>query len=99
MREIWEIHRFIERDYWFWRFKKSGAWSDLQARAMVDRLPGPMRDITFKFYTDGSVVITDNATGRELRPAELSGPALQFFVNRRISYIKKKILGVPERTA
>lgn len=99
MREIWEIHRFIERDYWFWQFKRNGARSDPQARAMVDRLPGPMRDITFKFYTDDSVVITDNVTGRELRPSELSGPVLQFFVNKRISYIKKKILGVPEQTA
>lgn len=51
----------------------------------------PSRDLTFKFYTDGKLVIVDNDSGRTLSPRELSGGSYDFYVRQRIAFIKRDL--------
>jgi len=51
----------------------------------------PSRDLTFKFYGDGKLVITDNDTGNTLSPRELSGGSYDFYVRQRIRLIKRDL--------
>ncbi|QTH45124.1 hypothetical protein J4772_12360 [Cohnella sp. LGH] len=51
----------------------------------------PSRDLTFKFYDDGKLVILDNDTGNTLSPRELSGGSYDFYVRQRIRLIKRNL--------
>lgn len=51
----------------------------------------PWRDLTFKFYMDGRLVIIDNATEEVITPKELKGDSRDFYVRKRIEYIKNQI--------
>jgi hypothetical protein len=51
----------------------------------------PSRDLTFKFYTDGKLVIIDNDTGNTMSPRELSGGSYDFYVRQRIRLIKRNL--------
>ena len=51
----------------------------------------PSRDLTFKFYEDGKLVIIDNDTGNTMSPRELSGGSYDFYVRQRIRLIKRDL--------
>ena len=51
----------------------------------------PSRDLTFKFYDDGKLVILDNDTGNTMSPRELSGGSYDFYVRQRIRLIKRNL--------
>ncbi|QJD82582.1 hypothetical protein [Cohnella herbarum] len=51
----------------------------------------PSRDLTFKFYDDGKLVIIDNDTGNTMSPRELTGGSYDFYVRQRIRLIKRNL--------
>ena len=51
----------------------------------------PSRDLTFKFYNDGKLVIVDNDSGQSISPRELSGGSYDFYVRQRIAFIKRDL--------
>lgn len=51
----------------------------------------PFRDLTFKFYSDGSLTIIDNQSNQSVTPGELKGASHDFYVHRRIDFIKNKL--------
>ncbi|MBB6669209.1 hypothetical protein [Cohnella nanjingensis] len=51
----------------------------------------PSRDLTFKFYPNGKLIIVDNDTGTTMNPRELSGGSYDFYVRQRIAYIKRDL--------
>lgn len=51
----------------------------------------PSRDLTFKFYTDGKLVIVDNDSGHTISPRDLSGGSYDFYVRQRIAFIKRDL--------
>lgn len=57
---------------------------------MLDEI-GDWSDLTFKFFSDGSVRIIDNNTEQELMPKDLTGVCLDYYVRKRIEMIKTKI--------
>ncbi|GBF75883.1 hypothetical protein PA598K_04317 [Paenibacillus sp. 598K] len=52
----------------------------------------PYRDLTFKFYSDGTLAIIDNDGGGTVTPRELKGDSHDFYVRRRIAFIKNNLL-------
>ncbi|MFC5403647.1 hypothetical protein [Cohnella soli] len=55
------------------------------------RGPRPSRDLTFKFYEDGKLVIIDNDTGSTLYPRELTGGSYDFYVRQRMRLIRRDL--------
>lgn len=55
------------------------------------RGPRPSQDLTFKFFTDGTLVIVDNDTGRTMTPRELSGGSYDFYVRQRLQFIRRDL--------
>lgn len=51
----------------------------------------PSRDLTFKFFDDGKLVIIDNDTGNTMSPRDLSGGSYDFYVRQRIRLIKRDL--------
>ncbi|BBH19927.1 hypothetical protein Back11_12720 [Paenibacillus baekrokdamisoli] len=51
----------------------------------------PFRDLTFKFYSNGSLTIIDNTAEEVITPRELKGESYDFYVKRRIAYIKQNL--------
>ncbi|MFC5648469.1 hypothetical protein ACFPYJ_04885 [Paenibacillus solisilvae] len=51
----------------------------------------PFRDLTFKFYSNGSLTIIDNTAEEVITPRELKGESYDFYVRRRIAYIKQNL--------
>ena len=51
----------------------------------------PCRDLTFKFYADGTLTIIDNRAEEVISPNDLRGDSLDFYIRRRISFIKNKL--------
>lgn len=51
----------------------------------------PCRDLTFKFYKDGRLVIIDNLTEEVITPKELKGDSRDFYVHKRIAFIKDQL--------
>jgi hypothetical protein len=51
----------------------------------------PWRDLTFKFYSDGALTIIDNASDTVLSPRDLKGDSLDFYVRKRIAFIKNDL--------
>ncbi|GBG07907.1 MULTISPECIES: hypothetical protein [Paenibacillus] len=51
----------------------------------------PHRDLTFKFYNDGKLVIIDNNTEEVIRPKDLRGDSRDFYVRKRIAFIKNVV--------
>ncbi|MFD0587077.1 hypothetical protein ACFQZE_03590 [Paenibacillus sp. GCM10027627] len=52
----------------------------------------PYRDLTFKFYKDGKLVIIDNATEEVVRPKDLRADSRDFYVRQRIAFIKNQLV-------
>lgn len=52
----------------------------------------PFRDLTFKFYSDGTLTIIDNDNGSMVTPRELKGSSHDFYVRRRIIFIKNNLV-------
>ncbi|MNF98599.1 hypothetical protein D3C84_814660 [compost metagenome] len=51
----------------------------------------PFRDLTFKFYTDGKLTILDNESGASVAPKELRRDSFDFYVRKRIEFIKNDL--------
>ncbi|MBB3110323.1 hypothetical protein FHS18_002390 [Paenibacillus phyllosphaerae] len=51
----------------------------------------PFRDLTFKFYADGSLTIVDNNTEVAIKPAELNRESYDFYARRRMAFIRKDL--------
>lgn len=51
----------------------------------------PWRDLTFKFYPDGKLTIIDNDADEVISPNDLRGDSMDFYVRRRIDFIKNKL--------
>lgn len=49
------------------------------------------RDLTFKFYDDGRLVIIDNATEEVISPRDLRSDSRDFYIRRRIAFIKNQL--------
>ncbi len=62
-----------------------------QIHEMLDNAPFGYVDYTFKFYGNGSVLIIDNDSDKEVLPSELSGAPLDFYIRCRIDLIKTSL--------
>ncbi|MBM7563332.1 hypothetical protein [Paenibacillus sacheonensis] len=51
----------------------------------------PFRDLTFKFYSNGSLTIIDNSADTVISPRELKGASYDFYVKRRLAFIKQDL--------
>ena len=51
----------------------------------------PNRDLTFKFFEDGKLIIVDNNSDQLVTPRELRGDSLDFYVRQRIAFIKRDL--------
>ncbi|MBN2983877.1 hypothetical protein [Cohnella algarum] len=51
----------------------------------------PSRDLTFKFYSDGKLIIVDNDNGHMVNPRELSGGSYDFYVRQRLAFIRRDL--------
>jgi hypothetical protein len=51
----------------------------------------PFRDLTFKFYSNGSLTIIDNSEDKIISPRELKGASYDFYVRRRLAFIKENL--------
>lgn len=51
----------------------------------------PFRDLTFKFYADGALTIIDNSAEQIISPRELKGASYDFYVKRRLAFIKQNL--------
>ncbi|MDT2255082.1 hypothetical protein P7H25_04690 [Paenibacillus larvae] len=82
-------YRFIERDYWV---KKVLSGSEHlhpeQVEQMMDDMENDWQDLTFRFCPDGSVTIIDNHTNQRVSPRDLSGAVLDFYIRKRIEFIR-----------
>ncbi|ANY69185.1 hypothetical protein ABEW34_19800 [Paenibacillus algorifonticola] len=52
----------------------------------------PRRDLTFKFYSNGELTIIDNSSEEVISPNDLRGDSLDFYIRRRIAFIKTTLL-------
>ncbi|MBD2847933.1 hypothetical protein IDH44_22285 [Paenibacillus sp. IB182496] len=59
----------------------------------------PWRDLTFKFYADGKLTIIDNRTGLVVAPRDLKGESRDFYVRKRIAFIKNDLVAKRLRQA
>lgn len=102
MRQVWEIHRFIEKDYWRKKMMEQGSlMTREQAETLLEEISPDWHDYTFKLYSDGSVDIIDNDNRRAIAAADLRGACLDFYIRTRIRYIRSMLHCEPEgvRTA
>ncbi|GGD63615.1 hypothetical protein [Paenibacillus nasutitermitis] len=51
----------------------------------------PYRDLTFKFYSNGSLTIIDNTAEEVITPRELKGESYDFYVRKRLAFIKQDL--------
>lgn len=49
------------------------------------------RDLTFKFYDDGRLVIINNDTEEVVKPGDLRSDSRDFYVRKRIAFIKNQL--------
>lgn len=49
------------------------------------------RDLTFKFYDDGRLVIINNDTEEVIKPGDLRSDSRDFYVRKRIAFIKNQL--------
>jgi hypothetical protein len=52
----------------------------------------PWRDLTFKFYADGKLIIIDNTAEAVITPNDLRGDSKDFYIRKRIAFIKNQLL-------
>ncbi|GLX68090.1 hypothetical protein [Paenibacillus glycanilyticus] len=60
---------------------------------------GPNQDLTFKFYSDGTLTIIDNRAEEVITPNDLKGASMDFYVRRRIAFIKNKLIAAQQKYA
>ncbi|MBH5317737.1 hypothetical protein I6N90_07965 [Paenibacillus sp. GSMTC-2017] len=51
----------------------------------------PYRDLTFKFYNNGRLVIIDNSNEEVISPRDLRSDSRDFYIRRRIAFIKNQL--------
>lgn len=87
-----EHYRFIERDYWFQQAAaRNNRMSESEIQQMIDRMNRRWSDLTFKFYEDGTLHIVDNNTNNLVHPRDLTGASLDFYIRKRIDFIKSNL--------
>lgn len=87
-----EIYRFIERDFWFQQAAaRNNRMSESEIQQMIDRMNRRWSDLTFKFYEDGTLHIIDNNTNNPVHPRDLTGASLDFYIRKRIDFIKSNL--------
>jgi hypothetical protein len=85
-------HRFIERDFWFQKVLSGNSeMTSEMIDHMLDECGTAWCDLTFKFYTDGSVIIIDNDSNLYVSPRELQGAALDYYIRKRIDAIRSHL--------
>ncbi|MEV2909356.1 hypothetical protein ABNF65_12090 [Paenibacillus larvae] len=57
-----------------------------QVEQMMDDMENDWQDLTFRFCPDGSVTIIDNH--QRVSPRDLSGAVLDFYIRKRIEFIR-----------
>jgi hypothetical protein len=81
--------RFIERDYYkHVMVTNSEQISDSQIEKILDAADSSWADLTFKFFENGSMIIIDNHTERQVPLGSLRGAAYDFYVKQRIKMIR-----------
>ncbi|WP_217559233.1 hypothetical protein [Paenibacillus sp. GbtcB18] len=86
---LWKNVRFIERDFWFQKMlNDTEALHSWQIDDLLGETNAQWDDLTFKFFDDGSVTIIDNDTDTRVSPQELTGAALDFYIRKRIEFIR-----------
>lgn len=88
-----ENHRFIEQDYWLHKAMDGNEHlSEQQLQAVLDSIDTTWKDLTFKFYPNGACKIVDNDTLQYIKPSELTGACLDFYIRKRIQWIKSDLM-------
>lgn len=59
----------------------------------------PYRDLTFKFFDNGALTIIDNGSEATVTPSELRGESRDFYVRKRIAFIKRDLQAKAQRYA
>ncbi|MGW9123578.1 hypothetical protein ACWGPW_01095 [Paenibacillus chitinolyticus] len=86
---LWKNVRFIERDFWFQKMlNDTESLHSWQIDGLLGETNAQWDDLTFKFFDDGSVTIIDNDTDTRVSPQELKGAALDFYIRKRIEFIR-----------
>ncbi|MEC0246768.1 hypothetical protein ACI48J_10515 [Paenibacillus chitinolyticus] len=89
---LWKNVRFIERDFWFQKMlNDTEALHSWQIDDLLGETNAQWDDLTFKFFDDGSVTIIDNDTDTRVSPRELQGAALDFYIRKRIEFIRSSL--------
>jgi len=89
---LWKNVRFIERDFWFQKMlNDTEALHSWQIDDLLGEANAQWDDLTFKFFDDGSVTIIDNDTDTRVSPRELKGAALDFYIRKRIEFIRSSL--------
>ncbi|MVP02419.1 hypothetical protein [Paenibacillus lutrae] len=89
---LWKNVRFIERDFWFQKMlNDTDSLRPWQIDSLLGETNAQWDDLTFKFFADGSVTIIDNDTDSRVSPRELKGAALDFYIRKRIEFIKASL--------
>jgi hypothetical protein len=89
---LFENHRFIERDYWYKQALKNSTYLlPSQIDKLLDHPSYHWNDYTFRFYWDGSVTIIDNINNQVVPPSALTGASLDYYVRKKIKYIRTHI--------
>lgn len=90
MKQLIANHRFCERDVYFVRILHNSEHITIQQIEQI--LDGmEFEDLTFKFYSDGSLEIICNNSGNKLLPQDLTGESYDFYARKRIENIKSSL--------
>lgn len=91
MKRIIANYRLSTREQMFFTIQRnSPRFTYDQINAVLDGFK-EWEDFTFSFYSDGSVSIRDNTTGFEVKLDELPVVAYDFYVQKRIECIGKRM--------
>ncbi len=84
--------RFIERNFLFNQiWSEQSQLTSVEIEDILDHASEHYVDYTFKFYDNGAVVIIDNHTNVFLKPKDLKDVSLDFYIRKRISFIKESL--------
>lgn len=82
--------RFDERHSWFNHIKKN---TEHLTNVEIDKILDGFDhfdDLTFKFYSNGSVKILDNSTEEFIQVSDLKSFAYQYYIQKRLEQLKLK---------
>ncbi|MNL76236.1 hypothetical protein D3C87_2021660 [compost metagenome] len=50
------------------------------------------RDLTFKFYKDGRLIIIDNGAEEVITPKDLRADSTDFYIRKRLAFIRNQLV-------